>query len=228
MGSAVERVEQLGRAERGAAMPSSSCACSGGDMGGNRSRGQAVLEQHPLHRGEAVQGRWVEGRAQKARRVFGIADASRRQAQILELGEPAGDRRPRAEAGRRVEERAAFPRHRIFVAAAEVEGSCRRRPAERPLERHEGVIAVDHDPRSVGPAERGELLDPVNQAAAAEQHLADQDQVMLAALRGAEEALGEAVERLGGNALDARSSPPPPSARTGGGRCGTRRRSSAP
>ena len=102
-----------------------------------------------------------------------------------------------AEAGGRVKEGAAFARHRIFVAAAEIEGGLRGRRAERLVERHEGVIAVDHHPRPVGPAERRKLVDPVEQAAAAEQHLADQDQVVLAASRRGEEALGEAVERLG-------------------------------
>ena len=157
-------------------------------MGRNARGRQAVVRQHPLDRVEAVKRRRIEGRAQEAARVLGIADASRRQAQILELGEPAGDRRPRTEARRRVEEGAAFARHRIFVAAAEVEGGSRGGLAERPLERHEGVIAVDHDPRPVGPAERGQLLDPVEDAPASEQHLADEDEIVIAARAAAQEA----------------------------------------
>ena len=44
--------------------------------------------------------------------------------------------------------------------------------------RHEGVVAVDHDPRPFGPAERSKLIDAVEDAPAAEQHLADEDQVV--------------------------------------------------
>ena len=56
-----------------------------------------------------------------------------------------------------------------------------RAGAERPLERHERVVAVDHHPRALRPGERGKLVDRFEQAAAAEQDLADEDQVMLAA-----------------------------------------------
>ena len=78
---------------------------------------------------------------------LGIADAAaRRRGQLAELGEPAGDRRPLAEARRAMHEAHAFAGHRIFIAAAEVEGRCGDRRIDRRLDRHEGVIAVDRRP----------------------------------------------------------------------------------
>ena len=126
----------------------------GGKPGNPRGR-QTIFPQHPLHRVESVKRRRIEGRAHEPARVLRIADAARRQGQILELGEPTGDRRPRTEAGRRVHERATLAGHRIFVSAAEIERRLCRRGPERLLDRHERVIAVDHDPRSLGLAERG-------------------------------------------------------------------------
>ena len=169
MGTAVQRVEQLRSAERGAGDRGEQRLLQLFDMRGNARGRQAVFEQHPLDGDEAVQGRGVERRAEEAGRVLGIADASRREAQILELGEPARDRRPRRESRGRVEKGAAFARHRIFVPAAEIEGACRSARAERPIERHECVVAVDDHPRAAGPAERREFVDPVHPAAASEQ-----------------------------------------------------------
>jgi len=40
------------------------------------------------------------------------------------------------------------------------------------------VIAVDDDPRTVGPAERCNLVDAIEDASAAEQDLADEDEVV--------------------------------------------------
>src|SRR5205823_3876549 len=120
----------------------------------------------------------VEGGAEEAAGVAGIADASGRQAQILELCIPSGDWRPRPEAGWRVEEGAALARHRIFVAAAEVESGARRLFPERPFDGHEGMIAVDDDPRAVRATQPGQLLHQLEDPAAAEQHMADEDQVV--------------------------------------------------
>ena len=64
------------------------------------------------------------------------------------------------------------------------------------------MIAVDHHPRTAGSAEGRQLLDPIEDAPAAEQHLADEDEVVRAGLRRVEETLGKTVERLNGNSLD--------------------------
>src|SRR4051794_21152216 len=95
-------------------------------MGGNSHRGHAVLAKHPLDGIEPVEGRGIERGAEETPRVLGITDASGWQAQTLELGKPAGNRRPRTEARRRVEEGAALARHRIFVTASEIESGQRR------------------------------------------------------------------------------------------------------
>src|SRR5207248_4289326 len=146
--------------------------------------------------------RRIEGRTEESSRVLRIADTSRRQTQILELGEPARDRRARCKAGRSVEEGAAFAGHRIFVPAAEVEDRARRRFAEQLLQRHEGVIAVDYDPWTLRAAERRELVDTVESPPTAEQHLAHEDEVVTTRSRGTNEAFGEGVEGLRRNALD--------------------------
>ena len=167
-------------------------------MGGDAGRGQAVLLQHALHRGEAIERRGIERGAEESPRVLGVADAARRQAQILELGEPAGDRRPRRRS-RRARGGTRSPRRPSHICTRR-RGRRRVRAAASPngpVERHEGVIAVDHDPRPVRPAEGGQLLDRLENPPAAEQHLADEDEVVPAASRSGEEAVGEAVERLG-------------------------------
>src|SRR5205085_11070630 len=85
MWSAVERVQQLGTPQR---------VCAGGleqlplqlrGMGRYAGCRQAVLGQHAANGGEAVERAGVEGRAEEAARVLGVADASRRERQILEL-----------------------------------------------------------------------------------------------------------------------------------------------
>ena len=70
-------------------------------------------------------------------------------------------------------------------------------------ESHERVIAVDHHPWPGRPGKRRQLLALIEQPPAGEQHLADEDEVMATAARGFEEAVGEGIERLGGDAGDA-------------------------
>ena len=126
-----------------------------------RAGRQAILLEHPLDGVEPVERRRIEGRAHEAhcvrwysRRCCRAARSARRTRQ------PAGDRRPLAEARRAMHEPHALAGHRIFIAAAEVEGRCGDRRIDRRLDRHEGMIAVDHDPRAVGPGKRGELAQP--------------------------------------------------------------------
>ena len=95
-----------------------------------------------------------------------------------------------------MEEGAAFTRHRIFIAAAEIEGACGRAPGQRPIDRHERVIAVDHDPRPFRPGERRELLDAVEQAPASEQHVTDEDEVVVARAGSLEQPIPKILERL--------------------------------
>ena len=64
------------------------------------------------------------------------------------------------------------------------------------------MIAVDDDPRPTGLAERRKLFDAIEQAPAAEQHLADEDEVVRTGLCGFEEAFGKTIEWLDGNPLD--------------------------
>src|SRR5690348_9387203 len=64
------------------------------------------------------------------------------------------------------------------------------------------MIAVDDHPRPLGSGETRELLDAFENAPAPEQQLADKDEVVLAASRAIEEAVGETVERLRRNRFD--------------------------
>src|SRR6185369_5175786 len=137
MGSSVQRIEQFGSAEWRPVEGLKEVSLEHLHMLRNSGGRQAVIGKHPPHRVEAVERRGIEGRAHETARILRIADASRRKAEVLELGKPAGDRGPGAEARRRMEEGAAFARHRIFVAAAEEKGRPRRVSAERALEGHE-------------------------------------------------------------------------------------------
>src|SRR5215213_1686423 len=64
------------------------------------------------------------------------------------------------------------------------------------------MVAVDDDPRAAGPGQLGKLINAVEAPATAEQDLADEDEVMAAAPRRGEEAVGEIVERFGGDGLE--------------------------
>jgi hypothetical protein len=64
------------------------------------------------------------------------------------------------------------------------------------------VVAVDHHPRTLRSAERGQLVDAIEPPPASEQHLADHDEVVLAAARRLEEAIRQGVEGLGRDRLE--------------------------
>ena len=114
---------------------------------------QPVFAQHAPNRIEPVERRRIEGRAHEAARVLGIADAARGQGQILELGEPAGDRRPLADSrAARGERRNLRPTSHICTRRRGRKRRASRGSAERAVERHERMIAVDHDPRTAGRA----------------------------------------------------------------------------
>src|SRR3954468_4555662 len=68
------------------------------------------------------------------------------------------------------------------------------------------MVAVDHVQRPTGGAKRRKLLHCREDAATVEQHLADQDEVMLARAGRGQEALRKTVEGLGREMLD-RNSP---------------------
>ena len=82
-----------------------------------------------------------------------------------------------------MQERAAFARHCVFISSAEVESGARGIRSKRPLECHERVISVDDHPGSFWAAERSKFVDGVENASASEQHLADEDEVVVAASR---------------------------------------------
>src|SRR5205085_8017227 len=88
------------------------------------------------------------------------------------------------------------------VAAADIEGRLRGGRAEGLLDRHAGMVAVDDDPRAIRTAERRKLLCQVEAAAAVEQHLADEHEIVATAARRSEKAIGESVERLDGDTLE--------------------------
>src|SRR3982750_2527609 len=64
------------------------------------------------------------------------------------------------------------------------------------------MVTVDHHPRPFGPPERSETGNTTEDAPAAEQQLTYENQVMVAGAGCGEEAIGEAVERLGRDPLD--------------------------
>ena len=104
--AAVERIEQLGaRPAQFRPCASSKRACRRPTCAEIARGGQAVLPQHPPDGIEAVERRRVERRAHEPHRILGDSrPMPGGSGQVLELGEPAGDRRPRAEAGRAVQE----------------------------------------------------------------------------------------------------------------------------
>ena len=114
------------------------------------------------------------------------------------------NRHPRArpEAGRAMHEAHAFAGHRIFVAAAEVEGGLSGGFRERGRDGHERMIAVENDPRLFLPGERAEIFDPAENASASEQDMADEDEVVLTASGSLEKAVAERLERFGGDRID--------------------------
>ena len=178
--------------------------------------------KHSLNGIKPVQARGVERRAEEPRGVPGVANAARRKAQIFEFGVPASNGRSRSKAGGRVQEGATFTCHRIFVPASEVEGAIAALP-KRAIKSHEGMVSIDHDPWTPRSAESGKWHRLIEQATAAEQNLADEDQVMFpfgAAARNRSEKLsnGSAATRSAG-CLRSR-----PSERTGAARYETRRR----
>ena len=73
-------------------------------MGGDARGGQAIFPQHSANGVKTVKRRRVEGGAHEAHRVARIADDAGRRVKVVEFRIPAGDRRPLAETGRRVEE----------------------------------------------------------------------------------------------------------------------------
>ena len=72
----------------------------------------------------------------------------------------------------------ALSRHDIFIPATQEEGGLAKRPAERLLDPHEAVIAVDHHPRPVGPPDRGDARD-VDQRPRSEHQLRHEQQVVI-------------------------------------------------
>src|SRR4029079_3594038 len=100
----VERVEKLGIAEPCRFAALDQLALKVHDIGGDARRRQAILQQHPLYCVEAIKGRRIECRSQKAPRILRVANAAGRQLQVLEFGIPAGNGWAWTEAGRRVEE----------------------------------------------------------------------------------------------------------------------------
>ena len=112
-----------------------------------RSVVRLVITKHPLHGIEAVKARRIEGRAEKSPAVVSVTDAFWRQGQVLELRKPPRDWRPRREAIGRMKEGATFARHRIFVAAADIECAASSIRSKRLRKSHESVIAIDNDPR---------------------------------------------------------------------------------
>src|SRR5690606_39245872 len=75
---------------------------------------------------------------------------------------------------------------------------------KRIFERHEGVVAVDRDPRPGRLGDGCKRLALFENSAAAEQDMADQDEVVGAGAGGVEEPAGKIVERLGSNPGDER------------------------
>ena len=95
----------------------------------------------------------------------------------------------------------AFARHRIFVAAGEIERAVGI-PRQSGRQRHEAVITVEHDQRLRIAHRAGDGVERSARTGRIEKDLADEDEIVAAATRGGGEALGKACERLGGDALD--------------------------
>ena len=125
VGAAIERVQEFGFTERRRGDGGEQLRLEGGDAGRDRRGVEPFVGEHPADRVPAVERARVEGRAHETHRVAGIADPVRWKGQIVEFGIPAGQRGACSEAGRAVHQAKPLPRHRIFIAAAEVEEAFR-------------------------------------------------------------------------------------------------------
>src|SRR6478609_317049 len=108
VGATVEWVEQLSLRNPGPGNRTKEAPLQRLDMRRDARRGQAVLRKRPPNGRESIECRGIEGRAEEARRVLSVADATGREGQVLELGEPARNPRAVPKAWRRMHERAPF------------------------------------------------------------------------------------------------------------------------
>ena len=115
----------------------------------DRTDGQSDLVHPVEHGGLPIEPGRIERRAHEAGAISAVGDgAVALAAERAEGGEPSGVARPHGKARRAMHEADAFARHRVFVAAGEIEratGADRQRGRHR----HEAVIAVEHDQRVV-------------------------------------------------------------------------------
>src|SRR5579864_6444326 len=101
-----------------------------------------------------------------------------------------------------MEERGALSCHRIFVSSGKVECGLASFSAEWMIDRHERVIAVDHDPGTFGPCDRGQFRNAVEDATASKHDLADQDEVVVTPRGSFEEPVREILGRLRRNRIE--------------------------
>ena len=158
---------------------------------------------HPVeHGGKAIEPARIEGRAHEAGAVGAVGDGvAAAAAERAESREPAGVARARRIARRAMHEAGALARHRIFVAAGQIEGAIGN-GCDIGRQRHEAVIAVDHDQRLRVRDRADDIAERSAGRRRIEEHLADEDEIVAAAARRGREALGKARERLGGDPLD--------------------------
>ncbi len=169
----------------------------------HRRHGPALARQPILHRIEAIERRDVEGGAEEAAAVAGIADAGGSGFQRGKSRIPAGIARTRTVTRRRVQEAGAFSRHGVFIAAGEIEGAV---GDGSQIGRHcqEAVMAVDDD-EARGIVHRAhQRFEIAHGIAGIEEHLAHEDEVPAASAGFVREAVLECLERRGRHARDGR------------------------
>ncbi len=157
--------------------------------------GAPTARQPVLHGVEAVERGGVEGRAEEAAAVGSIGHATAATFERREARIPSGVARARPVARRAVQETAALARHRIFVSAREIEAAVGER-AEIRRNRHEAVIAVDHDERLAMRHRAHDLGEVAHRKAGIEKHLAKEHQVVAAFRCRSGEPRFETVERF--------------------------------
>ena len=176
----------------------------GVDVGVNVAHAQAQAVQPVEHRVQAVQADRIEGRAQEAPAVLGVADApALALLQRAEGGVPAGIARPRGVTRRGVQEGHALAGHGVLVAAGHVEGAGLQGLEVRG-QGQEAVIAVDHHQRLVAGHRGNEGRRVGHGVARIVEHLAEVDEVVPAARGGLGEARRKVRDRLDRDPFDAR------------------------
>ena len=172
----------------------------------DRRDGQADLVHPVEHAGQPVQSGRIERRAHEPGPVGAVGDgAVAFAAQRAKRRKPSGVARPRGKAGRAMHEADALPRHRIFVAAGEIERAAGNR-SQTGRQRHEAVIAVEHDQCVAVTHRAGDIVERAARCGRIEEDLADIDEIVAATTRGGCEALGKARERLSRDPLDGNES----------------------